>query len=154
MHWANILKKDSDLTDDDKKRVEEVLEETRKVFNNVDLNTLNLMFYPNTKYTSKEELLNDMTKRIKNRLKDKLLKSDIVKRGELPGDDKFNRLRSKLQANGNSPDGKTEILLGLFEQMGFLNGNMNPFEAARRVLDELVYLIDEKDIEQMIDDAE
>jgi len=154
MNWANILKKDSDLTDDDKKRVEEVLEETRKVFNNVDLNTLNLMFYPNTKYTSKEELLNDMTKRIKNRLKDKLLKSDIVKRGELPGDDKFNRLRSKLQANGNSPDGKTEILLGLFEQMGFLNGNMNPFEAARRVLNEISYLIDEKDIEQMIDDAE
>lgn len=154
MHWANILKKDSDLTDDDKKRLEEVLEETRKVFNNVDLNTLNLMFYPNTKYTSKEELLNDMTKRIKNRLKDKLLKSDIVKRGELPGDDKFNRLRSELQANGNSPDGKTEILLGLFEQMGFLSGNMNPFEAARRVLNEISYLIDEKDIEQMIDDAE
>jgi len=156
MNWENILKKDSSLTDEQQKRLEEILEETRQAINKVDLKTLNWMFSPNgrNKYSSKEELMAVMEKRIKTALKAKLLKSDIVKRGELPGDNKFNRLRSELQANGNSPEGKTEILLGLFEQMGILDGNMNPFEAARRALNEISYLIKEEEIGLLIDETE
>ena len=66
----------------------------------------------------------------------------------------FDRLRDELQANGNAPEGKTEILLGLFEQMGILDGNMNPFEAARRVLNEISFLIKEEQIGLMIDEEE
>ena len=76
---------------------------------------------------------------------------DIVKKEY---DNAFDRLRDELQANGNSPEGKTEILLGLFEQMGILNGNMNPFEAARRVLNEISFLIKEEQIGLMIDEEE
>lgn len=69
-------------------------------------------------------------------------------------DNAYDRLRDELQANGNSPDGKTEILMGLFEQMGILNGSIGPFEVAKNILNELSYLIDEKDIDLMIEEAE
>lgn len=80
--------------------------------------------------------------------------SDIIKRGELPGDNVFSRIRAKLQASGNSPSGKTEVLLHLFEQEGILNGSANPYDVAETILEEFVHLIDEKDIEQMISEAE
>jgi hypothetical protein len=79
---------------------------------------------------------------------------DIIKRGDLPSENVFGRLRAKLQSNGNSPSGKIEILMHLFEQEGFLNGNSNPYNVAEYVLNEFVHLIDEKDIEQMIDEVE
>ena len=78
--------------------------------------------------------------------------SDIIKRGE--GDNVFSRIRAKLQSNGNSPQGKTELLMHLLEQEGILNGSANPYDVAETILDEFVHLIKEKDIEQMIDEAE
>lgn len=80
--------------------------------------------------------------------------SDIIKRGNLPGDNIYGRIRAKLQASGNSPSGKIEAVLHLLEQEGILNESKNPYNVAETILEEFIHLIGEKDIEQMISEAE
>jgi hypothetical protein len=78
---------------------------------------------------------------------------DIIKRGQFPGDNVYGRIRAKLQAN-DSPSGKIEALLHLFEQEGILHGNKNPYDLAESILKEFIHLIDEKEITRMIDEGE
>lgn len=79
---------------------------------------------------------------------------DIIKGGNLPADNVYGRIRAKLQASGNSPSGKIEALIHLLEQEGILHGNVNPYNLVESILDEFIHLIGEKDIEQMISEAE
>tara|TARA_R100000278_G_scaffold67182_1_gene53534 strand:- start:4941 stop:5186 length:246 start_codon:yes stop_codon:yes gene_type:complete len=74
--WEDILKKDSDLTDEQKKTLEEITKELTEAFKKYDLNALNLMFFPGgtSKYSSKEELMSHMVKRVKTAMKAGLLK--------------------------------------------------------------------------------
>ena len=66
--WENILKKDSELTNEQKKKLEEITKELTEAFKKFDLNALNLMLFPHgrSKYSSKEELMSHMVKRVKN----------------------------------------------------------------------------------------
>lgn len=72
--WENILKKDSDLTDDQQKTLEEMTRQLTETFKKFDLKELNLMFGKNSNFSSKEELMSHMVKRIKTAMKAGLIK--------------------------------------------------------------------------------
>ena len=60
----DILKKDSDLTDEQQKQIKEVQEAIKDAFNKLDLSTINMIVAPHGRkeYSSKAEFINDAIK--------------------------------------------------------------------------------------------
>ena len=72
--WENILKKDSDLTNEQKKTLEEMTRQLTEAANKFDLKELNLMFGKNSNFSSKEDFMAMMVQRITAAMKGGLLK--------------------------------------------------------------------------------
>jgi len=62
--WEDILKKDSDLTDEQQKQIKKVQEAIKDAFNKLDLSTINMIISPHGRkaYSSKAEFINNAIK--------------------------------------------------------------------------------------------
>ena len=73
--WENILKKDSDLTDDQQKKLKEIAKEIGEAFNSIDLPVLSVLM-TGTLSASQKDLMAMMEKRMKAAMKAGMIKKE------------------------------------------------------------------------------